>query len=178
MTRPNEPVPSVLMRSKSSRAAVLVGLRFHLSSNSSLAWSRNSLTLSAASTFLLDDVALFPIVKNIVLLVLVGMEDSEDVEAWLEVLRLVFEVGDDEEERAGGKGCCCCGWGEGEVVEGELGERSDDEVNNRREEESELGSFESSVYRFLVLTTGAKIRSGGSRKTRVHRNEAGIYPDE
>lgn len=49
------------MRSKSSSDAVLVGFRFHFSSNSSFAWSRNSLTLSAASTFLFADVALFPI---------------------------------------------------------------------------------------------------------------------
>ncbi|CAI6366151.1 unnamed protein product [Macrosiphum euphorbiae] len=58
MTRPNEPVTNVLIPSKSSRAAVFVGFYFHFSSKSSLAWSRNSLTLSAESIFLLAVAAL------------------------------------------------------------------------------------------------------------------------
>lgn len=63
MTRPNEPVPNVLILSKSSRLAVFVGFLRHFSSNSSLACSRNSFTVSAESTFLLDVVALLPMVN-------------------------------------------------------------------------------------------------------------------
>lgn len=63
MTRPKEPVPNVLILSKSSRLAVFVGFLRHFSSNSSLACSRNSFTVSAESTFLLDVVALLPMVN-------------------------------------------------------------------------------------------------------------------
>uniref|UniRef100_A0A182Q467 Uncharacterized protein n=1 Tax=Anopheles farauti TaxID=69004 RepID=A0A182Q467_9DIPT len=76
MTRPNDPVPSVLIRSKSSSAAVFVGLRFHFSSKSSFAWSRNSRTLSAASTFLFADVALLPMVAPVSLLSLTSSPNT------------------------------------------------------------------------------------------------------
>lgn len=56
-------MPNVLILSKSSRLAVFVGFLRHFSSNSSLACSRNSLTVSAESTFLLDVVALLPMVN-------------------------------------------------------------------------------------------------------------------
>lgn len=93
---------------------------------------------------MLDDVALFPIVAKKCVVVVEG--DSEEnvigEEALVVVVVVVGEIGAVD-------GNDCCWREEGEVVEGELGERSDDEVNNRREEESVLGSFESSVYRFI-----------------------------
>lgn len=84
MTRPNEPVPNVLILSKSSRLAVFVGFLRHFSSNSSLACSRNSLTVSAESTFLLDVVALLPMVNCFEKSLLTApdlLEDVADVEA-------------------------------------------------------------------------------------------------
>lgn len=100
------------MRSKSSRAAVLVGLRRHLSSNSSLACSRNSFTVSAASTFLFDDddvVALLPIFCVDVLalvLVLAEEDDGDDVKGINEDnCLLMFSLDNDLFVVVD---CCCC----------------------------------------------------------------------